>query len=381
MKRIYYIGIAILILFEIANVYFIMPMPGSQRMDSLPLAYFLFQNRWIVRGVAGIMILFGLLPAFRSSRWLSLIALALGAFVFGMFNFYLSADHMFYQTRALTMAPAAENKVKPEKYVLGVALHEQARAYPVQFLGYHHQVIDTIGGMPVMVTYCTVCRSGRAYLPVVHGKTEQFRLVGMDHFNAMFEDAGTQSWWRQASGDAVAGPLKGESLPEISSTQTTLKKWLELYPNSLIMQADPSYREEYDSLDTYDIGLKRGKLTGTDTASWHDKSWVVGIDLDRRNAKAFDWNQLKKERIIQAEIAETPVVVVLASDQLSFSAFRRPAPADRFVWENDTLSLDGQKWDMKGNALTPGASNLQPLRAYQEFWHSWRSFHPYTSKY
>jgi hypothetical protein len=47
------------------------------------------------------------------------------------------------------------------------------------------------------------------FSPVVDGRSETFRLVGMDHFNAMFEDASTHSWWRQANGEAIAGPSKG----------------------------------------------------------------------------------------------------------------------------------------------------------------------------
>ena len=52
----------------------------------------------------------------------------------------------------------------------------------------------------------------------------------MDHFNAMLEDNTTKSWWRQVTGEAVAGKLKGQQLPEVYSTQTTLKHWLELHP-------------------------------------------------------------------------------------------------------------------------------------------------------
>jgi hypothetical protein len=55
-----------------------------------------------------------------------------------------------------------------------------------------------------MVTYCTVCRTGRVYGPIINGKKETFRLVGMDHFNAMLEDATTKSWWQQATWDARA---------------------------------------------------------------------------------------------------------------------------------------------------------------------------------
>ena len=70
-----------------------------------------------------------------------------------------------------------------------------------------------------MITYCTVCRTGRVYSPIVNGKLEKFRLVGMDHFNAMFEDETTKSWWQQATGIAIAGPLKGSRLEEIPSHQ------------------------------------------------------------------------------------------------------------------------------------------------------------------
>ena len=41
MKKLFYIGLIGLGLFEILKVYFIMPMPGSQQMESIDIAYFL----------------------------------------------------------------------------------------------------------------------------------------------------------------------------------------------------------------------------------------------------------------------------------------------------------------------------------------------------
>ncbi len=49
MKKIFYSGIVSYIFFEIANVYFIMPMPGSQEMNSIYVAYFLYSWRWVFR--------------------------------------------------------------------------------------------------------------------------------------------------------------------------------------------------------------------------------------------------------------------------------------------------------------------------------------------
>ncbi len=349
--------------------------------EELDWAYALYRQRWILRAIFGILICTGLLPAFRDSKWLPGIALAVLFGVLYLFNFEMAADQMFYSPKHLLMADARTNAVKPEKLVLGIEIKGQAKAYPIQFIGYHHQVLDTVGGTPVMVTYCTVCRSGRIFSPSVNGKPEQFRLVGMDHFNAMFEDAGTHSWWRQATGEAVAGSLKGTALPELPSTQTSLQEWLALYPNSLVMQRDPSYSEAYDSMDTYDIGIGRGNLTRTDTASWKEKSWVIGISIDEKTAKAYDWNRLKTERIILDQVGNQPIVLVLAADNASFAAFKRTESDAGFAFQNDTLSLGNKRWDLLGRSLNSGDEPLSKIPAYQEFWHSWRTFHPYTTRY
>lgn len=381
MKRLFYTGIICLTLFEFAKVYFIMPMPGSQRMNSLDLAYFLHQWRWVFRGVFGVMIAAGVLPAWRAAKWWTLGALLLVGVAVYMFNFDMAADKMFYQPRDLHFSGGeSSNRVDSNKLVLGVMLDGQAKAYPIQLIGYHHQVRDTVGRTAVMVTYCTVCRSGRVFTPVVDGRPETFRLVGMDHFNAMLEDAATGSWWRQATGEAVAGPLKGKKLPELPATQTTLREWLTLYPNSLVMQPDSAFTEEYEHLDSYDKGLGRGKLTGTDTLSWRDKSWVVGLEVNRIS-KAYDWNRLKKERVINDQVGEQPVVIALAADTLSFFAFERPSADAVFTLRNDTLFSAGNAWNLLGNVINGTTQPLKPITAYQEFWHSWSTFHPYTTRY
>ena len=57
MKKVFYLGLIGLFLFEIANVYFIMPMPGSQEVNSLDVAYFLYTWRWFFRVLFILMIL------------------------------------------------------------------------------------------------------------------------------------------------------------------------------------------------------------------------------------------------------------------------------------------------------------------------------------
>jgi hypothetical protein len=114
------------------------------------------------------------------------------------FNFRFLADKMFHQPKEKLFANNASDTTNKNKLIIGVSINGEAKAYPIEIIGYHHQVRDTVGQQPVMVTYCTVCRTGRVFSPFVDGKIEEFRLVGMDHFNAMFEDLSTKSWWQQA---------------------------------------------------------------------------------------------------------------------------------------------------------------------------------------
>ncbi len=385
-------GLLALLLLEVGRVYFIMPFPGSQLDDAANLgrvevAYWLHQNVPWLR----VVLLLGLLwptyqllkrPARRWLRWLPLAGLLLyGGVLYGI-NSQLMADHMFYQPRTKRMVPMSRNTIPTDKLVLGVFAQGEARAYPLQLIGYHHQVRDTVGGQPILVTYCTVCRTGRVYSPVVAGKAETFRLVGMDHYNALFEDKTTGSWWRQATGEAIVGPRRGQTLAEVGGQHLTLAEWATEHPTTLVMQPDPAFRAETDSLATFDTGIRRGKLTRRDSASWQPKSWVVGVRAGG-SARAFDWNDLLRRRLINDTVGTQPVLVAVAPDQRSFRVWSRTVTGRvlQFDSAQNGQFTDRQTqshWNRQGRALTGplAGQQLRAVRAYQENWHSWQSFHP-----
>lgn len=386
MRVVFYIGIIGLVLFEIANVYFIMPMPGSQRINSIDIAYFLHTWRWVFRAIFGVMVLAGAWSLFQNksskiTKWIAGSVLGGALVVVYVANFVMAADSMFYQPSTLVLKNAAENKVDPKRLVIGVEINGQARAYPIQYIGYHHQVRDTLGGKPIIVTYCTVCRTGRVFEPIVNGKLEHFRLVGMDHFNAMFEDNTTGSWWRQANGEAIAGELKGQTLPEVDVVQVSLAQWFTYHPQSLVMQPDTKFQEKYDSMSTYESGKKKSALTRRDTASWKEKSWVVGVEVSS-GTKAYDWNDLQRAKVINDMIGYLPITLLLSSDKQSFVALRRATPGQRLALQNDTIiDAGGIKYTLLGKSLQPTHPDLVRVNAYQEYWHSWRTFHPDTQQY
>ncbi len=391
MKKVYIIlGLIALIIFEFVRVYLIMPLPGSQQFNSIDIAYFLGTNKWFIRLVGYLFVIFLTVSIWmnivKREKLFILFLATIYVGVFYMFSFKMEADKMFYQPTKVITASLLNNEIPSNKLVIGVVIDSVAIAYPIQLIGYHHQVVDTINNKAIMVTYCTVCRTGRVYSPIVKGKQETFRLVGMDHFNAMFEDQSTKSWWRQSNGECIAGPLKGYKLQEITSEQAVLFAWSRVHPNTKILQPDPVFKEKFEQMDTYDKGASKGSLTKRDKTSWSNKSWVLGVE-DAGNSKTYDWNQLVVQRIIQDSIPNNPIVILLENDTASFHTYSRKMNNDVLsflknkdsiwdtntgsLWNYDGICIDGQ---LKGKVLTKVAS-------YQEFLHSWEFFHPKSSRY
>jgi hypothetical protein len=327
------------------------------------------------------MLIAGLLGTSWKKKWAPAISIIVLAAVIYMTNFNMAADHMFYQPKKVWMANAAANKVDTGRLVIGVVNNGEAKAYPIRFLGYHHQVQDTIGGKPVIVTYCTVCRTGRVFEPVVNGSPAKFRLVGMDHFNAMFEDRRTKSWWRQVNGEAVAGPLTGSQLEELPSTQVSLRNWLAQYPDSKIMQPDTVFKLGYEDLKLYDEGKVDNELEKRDSLSWKNKSWVVGVQLGNQS-RAYDWIELVNKRVINDTLNGTPIAVVVENDSVSFHVFKRDTL--QFMASDNLSDLNTKstwKWNGKCTSGLLEGQTLIAVQSYQEFWHSWKTFHPQTTTY
>lgn len=381
------IGLFFLIALEIFKVYYIMPFPGSQQGETIDLAYFIHVNIFWFRLVGYLIILFPIVQFFTLGTSVSKVLVVTGLVIYGFvyyaFNYRLLADKMFYEPANKKFAYASESKVPLDGLVVGVENNGKAKAYPIEIIGYHHQVRDTVGGQPVMVTYCTVCRTGRVFSPEVDGKTETFRLVGMDHFNAMFEDQSTGSWWRQVSGEAVAGPLKGQQLREIFSEQMTLNAWLALHPASEIMQPDTVFNEAYEGLKGFNKGTIESSLEGRDSLSWKEKSWVVGVKIGNQ-ARAYDWNDLATTRVINDTLSKTPIAILLQNDSATFHVLKRDSLSFSFDPDGDLQDRQTKsKWTWRGESIEgqlKGAS-LPVIQSYQEFWHSWRTFHPQTSQY
>jgi hypothetical protein len=122
------------------------------------------------------------------------------------------------------LGPAEVRFLSPQEPVVAVEVNGIAKAYPVRILMWHEIVNDDFAGVPVLVTYCPLCNTGIAFLrPTIDGELLDFGTSGkLYRSNLVMYDRQTNSYWPQALGQAVVGPLLGEELESIPTRAPVL---------------------------------------------------------------------------------------------------------------------------------------------------------------
>ena len=385
----FWAGIILLVVPGLIHAYLLMPFPGSQDLNAITASYYLEKIVFPLRIAGGVLIIWYLVKYFSKNTTRGkivkglVLALCLGSFYFT--DLAYKAETMFEEPQTIKFANSINNKVPENFVIIGVVNNGIAKAYPIDYLAYHHKVQDNVGNEPVLITYCSMCRTGRVYSPLINGKRQNFRLIGARHYNAIIEDEGTKTWWYQATGNAAVGKLKGSHLDELPYEQSTLAAWLDKHPGSLILQPDKHYLSDYTDLKNYDRVQavdKDSTLKNKDTLI--RRSWVLATIVNG-HAKAYDWRHLFKKHLVNDQVSNIPLVLAIEDDSLTYHAFNSTVNGKALHFKLDTAGMitdqeTASVWNWDGLS-TSGAlkgSQLGKIQAYQEYWHSWKHFHPGT---
>ncbi len=134
-----------------------------------------------------------------------------GLFAVAMLTVFYTVKPRFLHTHYT--ATSASQWFPNKEYVL-VENGSVSRAYLLTDLAYFHLVYDSVGTDQFMVSYCKMCRSLRIFNREFQGKLKTFTSSYAYQNNLILEDEETRSWWLQATGECIYGPLKGEQLQE-----------------------------------------------------------------------------------------------------------------------------------------------------------------------
>jgi hypothetical protein len=92
--------------------------------------------------------------------------------------------------------------------VIGVAIGNEARAYPIRILNFHEIVNDVLGGQPIAVTYCPLCDSAAVFDRNTPRGLREFGVSGLLYNSNVLmydRDKRAESLWSQLKSEAVAG--------------------------------------------------------------------------------------------------------------------------------------------------------------------------------
>ncbi len=162
-----------------------------------------------------------------------------------------------------TISPAAADYMQDGELTFGAVVSGAARAYPHRILDHHELANDTLGGEPVALVNCTLCRTGVLYSRVVDGQELTFETSGLlINSNKIMVDRETETLWEQLTGVGMAGPLAGVELERFFVTVTTWRDWVAEQPDTDVL-AIPD-RGIYTAGYSYEPGDAYASYYGSD---------------------------------------------------------------------------------------------------------------------
>ncbi|PDV99371.1 DUF3179 domain-containing protein [Candidatus Chloroploca asiatica] len=300
----------------------------------------------------------------------------------------------------------ADAWLAPQEPVVLVALGEDVRAYPLQVLMWHEIVNDTVGEQPVAVTFCPLCNTAIAFDRRVGEQVLDFGTTGrLRYSNLIMYDRQTESWWQQATGEAIAGTFAGSRLSFVPATIIAWEEFLTIYPEGRVLSRETGFsrnygRNPYAGYD--DVNRPPFLYDGPTTPDiLPATARVLTVEL-AGEAVAYPYEVLSVARAVNDTVGNEPIVVLwqagtasaLDADSVAggrdvgtAAAYHRVLDGQRLTFAFDGERLrdqeTGSSWDVLGRAVDGplGGAHLDPVVAVNHFWFSWAAFRPDTRIY
>jgi hypothetical protein len=280
-------------------------------------------------------------------------------------------------------APPAEigDDVLPNDPVFGVSLNGDARAYTQSILVQHEIVNDSVGGVPVSVTYCPLTGSALGF----YRGENSFGTTGhLLNSNLVMYDRDTDSRWPQLLGTAIEGEHEGRSLQGVRVTWTTYDAWTTAHPETRVLTEDTGFVRNYD-IDPYGTYNPKAGYYATqgqlydpvrDPGRTPPKLVLVAARTPTGSFAASK-ERLREDRIVGGDAGDVPVVAVYDPELDTGYVYRR---GDATV-ETATGAADGTYRVDGGDPAPAAALDLDRVRSFDVMWFAWNALYPTSDTY
>lgn len=298
--------------------------------------------------------------------------------------------------------------LEPQEPVLAAEIDGDARAYPLQVLTWHEIVNDELGGTPVSITYCPLCNTGVGFIrPVVNGELLDFGTSGkLYNSNLVMWDRQTESYWAQATGQAIMGPLLGMQLEFVPVQILSFGDWKAVFPSGKVLSNETGAGRPYGSNPYvgYDEAERPFLFDKDPDPRLPALARVLGVAVGKEKT-AFPYDELRSRSsggsaAVQAEVGGEPVVVFWKAGTTSaldrstiadsrdvgaVGAFSPVVKGKELVFEAGPGGIvdrkTGSRWSILGKAESGplAGTQLDRVLSIDSFWFDWAAFHPDTA--
>lgn len=292
-------------------------------------------------------------------------------------------------------APAATGFMHDTMRVIGVEVNGAARAYPLFLLWWHELVNDTLGGRPILVSYCPLTGSGLAFDPEFDGKPRIFGVSGLlFENNLMMFDRESESLWVQLLMGAQCGPKRGTPLFRIPVVETTWGHWKTLHPTTAVITDETGYVLPYGKYPYGNYDEPDNDVTLLPSSPWSRRRPPKELTLGVRAglaASAYPFGLLEELGSVAAvndQVGAQPILVTWVGAAQTARAFARRVGGRELSFDvADAAKLTfrdretGSTWDARGEAVSGPlqGERLTPLEdAWTLFWFAWSVYYPGT---
>jgi hypothetical protein len=300
---------------------------------------------------------------------------------------------------------AAEEWLEDNEPVISLELNGDARAYPIQILTWHEIVNDTVGDIPVNVTFCPLCNSAIVFDRRVDGEVYEFGTSGLlRHSDLIMYDRTTESLWQQFTGEAIVGEMVGKKLVFLPSSLVSFVDFKAAYPEGVVLSRETGFDRRYgqNPYVGYDqIGQNPFLYLGIPDDRLAAMERVITVSLDNIDI-AYPLPILIEAGVIN-DMQNGRDLVVFHVPGTSSALDASTISGGRDVGATGVFdpNLDGQKltfvkvdnqirdqqtnsvWNIFGAAIEGplAGKQLTPIIHADHFWFSWAAFRPDTIIY
>ncbi len=267
-----------------------------------------------------------------------------------------------------------------DNIVFGLEINGDVRAYPKRILAWHEMFVDTVGDIPVVGVYCTLCGSVILYEVTADGIKHEMGTSGfLYRSNKLMYDKATQSLWNTMWGKPAVGPLvgKGISLPRRTVVTTTWGEWKRRHPETTVLSLNTGYARNYGEGVAYSKYFSTDELMFNSSAVDNrlaNKAEVLGLIFNDSDEVplAIAATYAKANPLLHERIGDREFIVI--TDQ---SGAMRVYETDglRFKnWDGDKMLLDaeGGRWTLYEDQLSKSdGTSLARLPSHSAFWFGW----------